>query len=42
MLLLQITPSERAILECLASGAALSEIAHRVGINEHQIDAPLQ
>jgi two-component system, NarL family, response regulator YdfI len=42
MLVLHITPSERAILECLANGAALSEIAHRLGANEHQIDASLR
>jgi two-component system, NarL family, response regulator YdfI len=42
MVVLQITPSERALLECLANGAALSEIARRLGANEHQIDASLQ
>jgi len=41
-MVLQITPSERAMLECLASGVALNEIAHRLGTNEHQIDMLLQ
>ena len=42
MVVLQITPSERALLECLANGVALHEIARRLGANEHQIDASLQ
>jgi len=42
MVVLQITPSERAMLECLASGVALNEIAHRLGTNERQIDTLLQ
>jgi DNA-binding CsgD family transcriptional regulator len=41
-MVLQITPSDRALLECLANGVALNEIAHRFGANEHQIDASLQ
>jgi len=41
MVVLQITPSERALLECLANGAAVNEIARRLGANEHQIDASL-
>jgi DNA-binding NarL/FixJ family response regulator len=41
-MVLQITPSERAMLECLASGAAVNEIAHRLGTSEHQIDKSLQ
>ena len=42
MVVLQITPSERAMLECLASGVALNEIAHQLGTSEHQIDKSLQ
>jgi DNA-binding CsgD family transcriptional regulator len=42
MVVLQITPSERALLESLANGVALTEIAHRLGTNEHQIDMSLQ
>jgi two-component system, NarL family, nitrate/nitrite response regulator NarL len=38
----QITPSDRALLECLAAGIALNEIAHRLGTNEHQIDVSLK
>ena len=39
---LQITPSERALLESLAKGVALADIAHRLGTNERQIDSSLQ
>lgn len=42
MVVLQITPSERALLESLAKGIALADIAHRLGTNEHQIDISLQ
>lgn len=42
MVVLQITPSERALLESLAKGIALADIAHRLGTNEHQIDRSLQ
>ena len=42
MVVLQITPSERALLECLANGAAMSEIARRLGANELQINASLE
>jgi DNA-binding CsgD family transcriptional regulator len=42
MMVLQITPSERGLLECLADGVALTEIARRFGSNEHQIDMSLQ
>jgi len=42
MVVLQITPSERTMLECLASGIALTEIAHRLGTSERQIDMSLQ
>ena len=41
-MVLQITPSARALLESLAKGAALADIAHRLGTNEHQIDVSLQ
>ncbi|HEU5258812.1 MAG TPA: LuxR C-terminal-related transcriptional regulator [Vicinamibacterales bacterium] len=41
-MVLQITPSERALLESLAKGVALADIAHRLGTNEHQIDVSLQ
>jgi DNA-binding CsgD family transcriptional regulator len=41
-MVLQITPSERALLESLAKGVALADIAHRFGTNEHQIDVSLQ
>ena len=42
MVVLQITPSERAMLERLASGIALNEIAHQLGTTEHQVDLSLQ
>jgi len=42
MVVLQITPSERALLASLASGVAMAEIARRLGTNEHQIDMSLQ
>jgi len=42
MLALHITPSERAVLEYLASGAAIHEIARRVGMNEPEIETCLQ
>jgi DNA-binding CsgD family transcriptional regulator len=42
MVVVQITPSERALLESLAKGIALADIAHRLGTNEHQIDMSLQ
>jgi two-component system, NarL family, nitrate/nitrite response regulator NarL len=41
-MVLQITPSERALLESLATGVALADIARRLGTNEHQIDVSLQ
>jgi DNA-binding CsgD family transcriptional regulator len=41
-MVLQITPSERALLESLAKGVALADIARRFGTNEHQIDVSLQ
>lgn len=41
-MVVQITPSDRALLECLAAGVALTEIAHRLGTNEHQIDVSLK
>jgi len=41
-MVLQITPSERALLESLAKGGALADIARRFGTNEHQIDVSLQ
>ena len=42
MLALHITPSERAVLEYLASGAATHEIARRLGMNEPDIETWLQ
>jgi len=42
MVVLQITPSERAMLARLASGVALNEIAHQLGTSEHQIDMSLR
>ena len=42
MLALHITPSERAVLEYLASGAAIHEIARRLGMNEPEIEHSLQ
>lgn len=42
MVVLKITPSERAVLEWLANGVALTDIAHRLGTSEHQIDLSLQ
>ena len=42
MVVLQITPSERAMLERLASGVALDEIADQLGTSEDQIDISLQ
>lgn len=41
-MVLQITPSERALLEWLANGLAMTEIAHRLGTSEHQINVSLQ
>ena len=41
-MVLQITPSERALLESLAKGVALADIARRFGTNEQQIDVSLQ
>ena len=42
MVVLKITPSERAVLEWLAKGVALTDIAHRLGTSEHQADVSLQ
>jgi len=42
MVVLQITPSERDVLECLASGTPTPDIARRLGLNEHDVDACLQ
>ena len=42
MLALHITPSERAVLEYLASGAAIHEIARQFGMNEPEIETCLQ
>jgi DNA-binding CsgD family transcriptional regulator len=41
MLLLQITPIERAVLECLARDAATLEIARRLGIDEREVESNL-
>ena len=40
--MLHITPSERVVLEHLATGAATTEIARLVGLNEREVDACLQ
>jgi DNA-binding NarL/FixJ family response regulator len=42
MLALHITPSERAVLGYLATGAAINEIAHRLGMDEPEIERWLQ
>jgi DNA-binding CsgD family transcriptional regulator len=42
MLALHITPSEHAVLKYLATGAATIEIAHRLGMNEPEIESCLQ
>ena len=42
MVVLKITPSERAVLEWLAKGVALTDIAQRLGTIEHQADVSLQ
>jgi len=42
LLVLHITPSERAALECLSNGAAIADIARRLAINEPQVDAFLK
>ena len=41
MSLLQITPSERGVLEELARGAATADIARRLGISEADVEACL-
>jgi len=41
MFVLHITPLERTVLECLANGAALREIAGRVGIDEREVESSL-
>ena len=38
MFVLHITPLERTVLECLANGAALREIAGRLGIDERDVE----
>jgi DNA-binding CsgD family transcriptional regulator len=40
--MLQITPSERTVLQQLATGAPAAEIARHAGLNEHDVDACLQ
>lgn len=40
--MLHITPSERAVLEHLATGTPTREIARHVGLNEHEVDLCLQ
>jgi DNA-binding NarL/FixJ family response regulator len=40
--MLHITPSERRVLEHLATGAPTTEIARHVGLDEDEIDACLQ
>jgi DNA-binding NarL/FixJ family response regulator len=42
MLVLHITPSERAVLECLARGVETPEIARRLGVNEPEIESSLK
>ncbi len=39
--MLHITPVERAVLECLASGAPTVEIARRLGLKEPEIESSL-
>jgi len=41
MLMLHITPVERAVLECLASGSATTDIARRLGVKELEIESCL-
>jgi DNA-binding CsgD family transcriptional regulator len=41
MLVLHITPVERTVLECLAHGAAIREIAGRVGMDEREVESNL-
>ena len=40
--MLHITPSERTVLEHLATGAPTQEIARRVGLDQHEVDSCLQ
>jgi LuxR family maltose regulon positive regulatory protein len=42
MVMLHLTPSERAILEYLAHGAAAAELARRLGVNEPELEARLE
>jgi DNA-binding NarL/FixJ family response regulator len=41
MIVLHITPLERTVLECLANGAALREIAGRLGLDEREVELNL-
>ena len=41
MFVLHITPLERTVLECLAKGAAVREIAGRLGIDEREVESSL-
>ena len=40
-MVLHITPWERHVLEQLATGVATPEIAHRLGINERDVESHL-
>jgi len=41
MQVLHITPWERGVLEQLASGAAMADIARRLGVNDREIESSL-
>ncbi|HYS27397.1 MAG TPA: LuxR C-terminal-related transcriptional regulator [Vicinamibacterales bacterium] len=41
MQVLHITPWERGVLEQLASGAATTDIARRLGVNDREIESSL-
>ena len=41
MFVLHITPLERTVLECLSTGAALREIAGRLGLEEREVESNL-
>jgi len=42
MRVLHITPWERGVLEQLASGAATTDIARQLGVNDREIESSLQ
>jgi len=41
MQVLHITPWERGVLEQLASGAAMADIARQLGVNDREIESSL-